>query len=44
MVASKGVKNLQGDTVRNILMAWLLTLPVVMILSGSLFLLFRAIF
>lgn len=44
MVASKGVKNLQGDTIRNILMAWLLTLPVVMILSGSLFLLFRAIF
>jgi phosphate/sulfate permease len=44
MVASKGVKNLQGDTVRNILMAWLLTLPVVMIMAGSLFLLFRAIF
>jgi phosphate/sulfate permease len=44
MVASKGVKNLQPDTVRNILIAWLLTLPVVMILSGSLFLLFRSIF
>jgi PiT family inorganic phosphate transporter len=44
MVASKGVKNLQADTVRNILMAWLLTLPVVLILSGTLFLLFRAIF
>lgn len=44
MVASKGVKNLQADTVRNILMAWLLTLPVVIILSGTLFLLFRAIF
>ena len=43
MVASKGVKNLQPDTVRNILIAWLLTLPVVMILSGSLFLLFRTI-
>ncbi|MEK6783646.1 MAG: inorganic phosphate transporter [Bacteroidota bacterium] len=44
MVASKGIKNLQPDTVRNILIAWLLTLPVVMILSGSLFLLFRNIF
>ncbi|HZY77883.1 MAG TPA: inorganic phosphate transporter [Cyclobacteriaceae bacterium] len=44
MVASKGIKNLQADTVRNILIAWLLTLPVVMVLSGSLFLLFRNIF
>lgn len=44
MVASKGIKNLQAETVRNILLAWLLTLPVVMIMSGSLFLLFRAIF
>jgi phosphate/sulfate permease len=44
MVASKGIKNLQPDTVRNILIAWLLTLPVVMIMSGSLFLLFRNIF
>jgi phosphate/sulfate permease len=43
MVASKGIKNLQATTVRNILMAWLLTLPVVIILSGSLFLLFRTI-
>jgi PiT family inorganic phosphate transporter len=43
MVATKGVKNLQPETVRNILMAWVLTLPVVMILSGTLFLLFRAI-
>lgn len=44
MVASKGVKNLQGDTIRNILMAWFLTLPVVMIMAGTLFLLFRSIF
>lgn len=44
MVASKGIKNLQAETVRNILIAWLLTLPVVMVLSGSLFLLFRNIF
>ena len=44
MVASKGVKNLQPETVRNILLAWFLTLPVVMTLAGSLFLLFRGIF
>lgn len=44
MVASKGVKNLQPDTVRNILIAWFLTLPVVMVMAGSLFLLFRSIF
>lgn len=44
MVASKGIKNLQPDTVRNILIAWLLTLPVVMIMAGSLFILFRSIF
>jgi PiT family inorganic phosphate transporter len=43
MVASKGIKNLQGDTVRNILIAWFLTLPVVLILSGTLFLLFRSL-
>ncbi|MBT1706407.1 inorganic phosphate transporter [Chryseosolibacter indicus] len=43
MVASKGIKNLQADTVRNILIAWLLTLPIVMIMSGTLFLLFRAL-
>lgn len=44
MVASKGVKNLQPDTIRNILIAWLLTLPVVMVMAGSLFILFRSIF
>jgi PiT family inorganic phosphate transporter len=44
MVASKGVKNLQPDTVRNILIAWFLTLPVVMVMAGTLFLLFRSIF
>ncbi|MDX1906615.1 MAG: inorganic phosphate transporter [Bacteroidia bacterium] len=43
MVASQGIKNLQMDTIRNILMAWLLTFPVVLVLSGSLFLLFRLI-
>ncbi len=41
MVASKGIKNLQGGTVKNIVMAWVLTLPVTVILSATLFLLFR---
>ncbi|MFC0185232.1 inorganic phosphate transporter, PiT family [Pseudarcicella hirudinis] len=41
MVASKGVKNLQGGTVKNIAMAWVLTLPVTIILSATLFLFFR---
>ncbi|HTJ50413.1 MAG TPA: inorganic phosphate transporter [Cyclobacteriaceae bacterium] len=44
MVASKGIKNLQSNTIRNIVIAWCLTLPVVMIMAGTLFLLFRAIF
>lgn len=41
MVAQSGIKNLQPKTVRTILLAWVLTLPVTMILSGALFLLFR---
>ena len=44
MVANKGVKNLQPATIRNILAAWFLTLPVVMLMAGTLFLLFRSIF
>jgi len=43
MVANKGVKNLQGGTVRNIFMAWLLTLPVTMILSGTIYVVLRYI-
>jgi len=43
MVAKKGLKNLQKKTIRNILLAWVLTLPVTIIISGGLFLLFRAI-
>lgn len=43
MVAKKGLKNLQKGTVINIVLAWILTLPVTIILSGGLFLLFRAI-
>ena len=43
MVAKKGLKNLQKGTVKTIALTWLLTLPVTIILSGSLFLLFKAI-
>lgn len=43
MVAKKGLKNLQRKTITNIFLAWVLTLPVTMVLSGGLFLLFRAI-
>jgi inorganic phosphate transporter, PiT family len=41
MVASKGVKNLQKGTIANIALAWVLTLPATIILSGGLYLLFR---
>ncbi|MGC8825295.1 MAG: inorganic phosphate transporter [Bacteroidales bacterium] len=41
MVAKEGLKNLRKKTVRNILIAWVLTLPVSIIMSGGLFLLFR---
>jgi len=43
MVASKGIKNLQGGTVKNIVMAWVLTLPVTIILSATLFYLLRTL-
>ena len=42
MVASRGVKNVNPDMVRSIALAWVLTLPVTMVLSGALFLLFRS--
>ena len=35
---------LQGPTVRNILLAWVLTLPASIVLSGVLFWLFRLVF
>lgn len=41
MVASRGIKNLQGGTVKNIVMAWVLTLPVTIVLSATLFVLLR---
>jgi len=44
MVAQEGLKNLRKKTVRNILIAWVVTLPVTIVLSAGLFLLLRAIF
>ena len=41
MVASRGIKNLQGGTVKSIVLAWVLTLPVTIILSALLFVSFR---
>jgi PiT family inorganic phosphate transporter len=41
MVGSKGVGNLQSGTLKSIALAWVLTFPVCVILSGSLFFLFR---
>lgn len=43
MVANRGIKNLNPQMVRNIALAWVLTVPVTMVLSGALFLLFRAV-
>jgi phosphate/sulfate permease len=44
MVATKGLKNLRKKTIKNIAIAWLVTLPVTIILSGLLFLLLRTLF
>ncbi len=44
MVAKKGLKNLHKKTIQSLLLAWVLTLPVTIILSGGLFLLFRKLF
>lgn len=44
MVARNGLKNLRKKTIRNILTAWLITLPVTIVLSAGLFLLLRWIF
>ena len=43
MVASKGIKNLQGGTIKSIAIAWLLTLPVTVLLSGLLYFVLRNI-
>jgi PiT family inorganic phosphate transporter len=44
MVATNGLKNLRKKTLKNILIAWLVTLPVTIILSGGLFLLISYLF
>ena len=44
MVAGSGFKNLQKKTVAAIGIAWLITLPVTILFSGMLFLLFRLLF
>jgi len=44
MVSGNGLKNLQKKTVASIGIAWLITLPVTILLSGLLFMLFRMIF
>lgn len=44
MVATHGIKNLRMKTVKNILIAWLVTIPVTMIVAGSLYLLFHYLF
>jgi inorganic phosphate transporter, PiT family len=41
MVATGGVKNLQKGTVQSIAIAWILTLPVTILLSFGLYLIFR---
>lgn len=37
MTASKGVKNLQPDTIKSIAIAWVLTLPVTIVLAGLIY-------
>ena len=44
MFASGGVKNLEKNTITKILLAWVLTLPVCLTMSGTLFLIFRSLF
>jgi inorganic phosphate transporter, PiT family len=44
MVAQGGVSNLRRKTIRNIALAWILTLPVTMLMGAALFYCFRAIF
>ncbi len=44
MVAKGGIKNLQKKTIKNIALAWILTLPVVFVLAAGLFYLLRLLF
>jgi PiT family inorganic phosphate transporter len=43
MVAADGKQNLQKKTIQNILLAWILTLPVTILLAGGLYILLRMI-
>ncbi|MFZ4713388.1 MAG: inorganic phosphate transporter [Bacteriovoracaceae bacterium] len=43
MVATGGLKNVQGKTLQTMALAWVLTLPVTTIMSGLLFVFFRKI-
>lgn len=43
MVATGGLKNVQGKTLQTMALAWVLTLPVTTIMSGLLFVLFRKV-
>ncbi|MFA6923441.1 MAG: inorganic phosphate transporter [Bacteroidales bacterium] len=42
MVYEGGIKNLQRKTITNIILTWIITIPVTILLSGGLFLLFRS--
>jgi PiT family inorganic phosphate transporter len=44
MVASKGIKNLQRKTITAIALAWILTLPVTILLALGFYMLFRTMF
>lgn len=44
MVAGSGRQNLRMGTVKSIALAWLITLPVTILLSGILFFVLRTIF
>ncbi|HEY4784833.1 MAG TPA: inorganic phosphate transporter [Bacteroidales bacterium] len=44
MFATKGVKNLRAKTLTNIMIAWVVTIPVTIVMAGGLLLLFRLIF
>jgi Phosphate/sulphate permeases len=44
MFATKGVKNISGKTVSGILIAWIITIPVTIVMAGGLLLLFRLVF
>lgn len=44
MVSKQGLKNLQGGTLKSIAIAWIATLPVCIMLSGTLFWILKSVF